>query len=113
MEQAKERVRKTLSEVKAFLNQESAPAINEADTKAFFIEPIILALGWSGIGVVTREYYVKNSQEFIDFVMSGPEGPLLAIETKALRAGLTDKNAAQLIQYCSVEGIEWAALTNG
>lgn len=113
LEQAKERIRRTLGEVKAFLNQESSPVINEADTKAFFIEPLILALGWSGFGVVTREYYVKNSQEFIDFVMSGADGPLLAIETKALRSGLTDKNAAQLIQYCSVEGIEWAALTNG
>ena len=113
MEQAKDRIRRTLGEVKGFLNQEASPSINEADTKAFFIEPLILALGWSGFGIVTREYYVKNSQEFIDFVMSGPDGPLLAIETKALRAGLTDKNAAQLIQYCSVEGIEWAALTNG
>lgn len=113
MEQAKDRIRKVLSDVKAFLNQEPSLRINEADTKAFFIEPMILALGWSGFGVVTREYYVKNSQEFVDFVMSGMEGPLLAIETKALRSGLTDKHAAQLIQYCSVEGIEWAALTNG
>jgi hypothetical protein len=46
-------------------------------------------------------------------VMSDPTGPLLAIETKALSTELIDKNAAQLIQYCSVEGIEWAALTNG
>lgn len=113
MEHARDRIHKTLSEVKAFLNQEAPPRLSEADTKANFIEPIVLALGWSGIGVVTREYYVKNSQEFIDYVMSGPSGPLLAIETKALHADLTDKNAAQLIQYCSVEGIEWAALTNG
>jgi hypothetical protein len=61
MTRAKEEVRKVLDEVKAFLNQEDPPKISEADTKANFIEPIILAFGWSGIGVVTREYYVKNS----------------------------------------------------
>jgi len=74
---------------------------------------MIAALGWQGIGVVTREYYVRNSQEFIDYVMTGPSGPLLAIEAKPLQTALTEKHAAQLIQYCAVEGIEWAALTNG
>ncbi|MEI2618408.1 MAG: hypothetical protein V9F06_12415 [Thermomicrobiales bacterium] len=38
---------------------------------------------------------------------------MLAIEAKPLGARLTDKNAAQVVQYCAVEGIEWAALTNG
>ena len=83
------------------------------------IVPIIAALGWQGIGVVTREYYVKSSQEFIDYVLFGSAGawtsptPMLAIEAKPLGARLTDKNAAQVVQYCAVEGIEWAALTNG
>src|SRR5688572_14637340 len=113
MDQAKEAIRRTLGQVKAFLAQETPTRLSEADTKANFIEPIIAALGWTGIGVVTREYYVKNSQEFIDYVMAGPSGKLLAIEAKPLTSDLTDKNAAQLIQYCSVEGIEWAALTNG
>jgi len=113
MDSAKAAVRLTLDQTKTFLAQESPPKLSEADTKANFIEPIISALGWTGIAVVTREYYVKNSQEFIDYVMRGPTGLLLAIESKALQADLTDKAAAQLIQYCSVEGIEWAALTNG
>ena len=113
IDNAKSSIRLTLNQVKAFLAQEAPPRLSEADTKANFIEPIISALGWIGIGVVTREYYVKNSQEFIDYVMSASAGPLLAIETKALQTELTDKAAAQLIQYCSVEGIEWAALTNG
>jgi hypothetical protein len=113
MDRSKATIRLTLDQVKAFLAQEAPPKITEADTKANFIEPIIAALGWTGIGSVTREYYVKNSQEFIDYVMRGPSGLLLAIEAKALQADLTDKAAAQLIQYCSVEGIEWAALTNG
>lgn len=87
--------------------------LSESDTKANFIEPIIASLGWQGIGIVTREYYVRNSQEFIDYVMAGPTGALLALEAKPLQTELSDKHAAQLIQYCAVEGIEWAALTNG
>jgi hypothetical protein len=110
---AKESVHSTLTEVKQFLAQELPPKLSEADTKANFIEPLVSVLGWTGIGVVVREYYVKNSQEFIDYVMTDKAKPLLAIEAKALQADLTDKASAQLVQYCTVEGIEWAALTNG
>ncbi|ACZ39690.1 protein of unknown function DUF450 [Sphaerobacter thermophilus DSM 20745] len=118
MHDARDSIRRTLSELKTFLAQESVPRLSEADTKAYFIEPILAALGWVGIGVVRREYYVRNSQEFIDYVLFDPDShgsqvrPVLAIEAKALQTELTEKNAAQLIQYCAVEGIEWAALTN-
>lgn len=113
MQDPKAEIQRRLSSVKAFLAGDAPPRLSESDTKANFIEPIIAALGWEGIGVVTREYYVRNSQEFIDYVMTGPAGLLLAIEAKPLQTQLTDKHAAQLIQYCAVEGIEWAALTNG
>lgn len=113
MEEARDAIQRRLADVKTFLARESPPRLSESDTKANFIEPIVAALGWQGIGVVTREYYVRNSQEFIDYVMAGPSGLLLAIEAKPLQTELTDKHAAQLIQYCAVEGIEWASLTNG
>lgn len=110
---AKEVVHTTLTTLKQFLAQESSPKLSEADSKANFIEPVLSALGWTGIGVVVREYYVKNSQEFIDYVMADGGAPILAIEAKAVSAELTEKAAAQLVQYCVVEGIEWAVLTNG
>lgn len=113
MDRAKDAIAHTLAEVKSFLAQETPPRLSEADTKAYFIEPLIRALGWEGIGVVTREYYVRNSQEFIDYLLKGPTGPLIAIEAKTIQAELIDKHAAQLVQYCAVEGIEWAVLTNG
>jgi hypothetical protein len=112
-DQTRSVIHATLTAVKQFLAQEAPPKLSEADTKANFIEPILGPLGWVGIGVVVREYYVKNSQEFIDYVMSEKGHPLLAIEAKALQADLSEKAAAQLVQYCVVEGIEWAALTNG
>lgn len=101
-----------LDEVSAFWERD-APHLNEADTKAHFVEPLFAALGWSGLGVVRREYFVRHSQEYLDYVMMGPSGPLLAVEAKALHVALTEKHAAQVVQYCGVEGIEWAALTNG
>lgn len=116
---ARARIRRTLDELRAFVSQEVIPQLSEADTKAHFIEPIIAALGWQGIGTVRREYYVRSSQEFIDYVLFGSAGagtsstPMLAIEAKPLESPLTDKNAAQIVQYCAVEGIEWAALWNG
>lgn len=113
MVEAKGFIRKTLEDAQTFVRQNPQGKLSEADTKANFIEPIIRALGWGGLGVVTREYYVSNSQEFIDYVMFESDSPVLAIEAKPINTRLSDKHAAQLIQYCSVEGIEWAALTNG
>lgn len=113
MDRAKEAIAQTLAEVKSFLAQEAPPRLSEADTKAYFIEPLIRALGWEGIGVVTREYYVRNSQEFIDYLLKSETGPQIAIEAKTIQSELVDKHAAQLVQYCAVEGIEWAVLTNG
>ena len=97
MDEARDGVRRVLGEVKALLAQEDPPRLSEADTKANVIEPVSEALGWAGIGVVTRDYDVRNSQEFIDDVMAGPTGPLLAIEAKPLRTDLADKHAAQLV----------------
>jgi hypothetical protein len=113
MEGAKAAIRLLLMETREFLASEAAPKLTEADTKAHFIDPFLAALGWRGIGVVVREHYVRESQEFIDYVMFGPTRPVFAVEAKALQTSITDKHAAQLIQYCSIEGIEWAAVTNG
>lgn len=111
-QQAAQIIRQTLTQVKQFLAQEVPTKLSEADTKANFIERYIRALGYEGLEDVVREYYVKNSQEFIDYVLRLNSKPALAIEAKALQLDLTDKHAAQLIQYCSIEGIEWCALTN-
>ncbi len=111
-QQAAQAIRQTLTKVKQFLAQETPRRPSEADTKAEFIEKYIGALGYEGLAEVVREYYVKNSQEFIDYVLRINGEPVLAIEAKALQTELTDKHAAQLVQYCSIEGIEWSVLTN-
>ncbi len=112
-EASKAATRTTLDQLKQFLSGQKTPRLSESDTKANFIEKYIDALGYRGLADVTREYYVKNSQEFIDYVLRSGDKLLLAIEAKALQHDLTDKMAAQLVQYCAVEGIEWCVLTNG
>jgi predicted type IV restriction endonuclease len=106
-------IRTTLTQLKQFLAQEVPPKLSEADTKAVFIDRYVAALGYEGLQDIVREFYVKNSQEFIDYVLRVDGKPSLAVEAKPVQTDLTDKHAAQLIQYCSVEGIEWCALTNG
>jgi len=113
IEVAQEIIRQTLDEAKAFINTPASVKLSEADTKAYFIEPLLAALGWRGIGIVSREFRVKSSGEFIDYVMLEDGKPLLAIEAKPIQTSLTAKDSAQLVQYCVIEGIQWAALTNG
>lgn len=112
MEHAREVIHRALSSAHdAFSNR--AAKISEADTRHHFLDPLISALGWHDLNSVSREYYLRASGEYIDYVMMDSGGtPVLAVEAKALGVDLTDKHAAQLVQYCSVAGIEWAALTN-
>src|SRR5438046_178967 len=108
-QQAAQVFRQTLTNIKQFLAQEAPTKLSEATTRAEFIEKYITALGYEGLEDIVREYYVKNSQEFIDYVLRARREQVLAIEAKPLQTDLTDKHAAQLVQYCAVEGIEWAA----
>jgi predicted type IV restriction endonuclease len=112
-EQAATLIRATLDELKQLVSSPDAPRLTESDTKAHFVEKYIEALGYQGLADVSREYFVKNSQEFIDYMLKSGGERILAVEAKALQVALTDKAGAQLVQYCSVEGIEWCVLTNG
>ena len=106
-------IRLRLEQARDYLAQPNAPQLTEADTKEEIINPIVRCLGWSGFGTVQREYHVRSANQFIDYLMSYGTDKLMAVEAKPLQTALSDKFAAQLVQYCSVEGIEWAALTNG
>lgn len=110
---AKDAIRSTVTKLRQYLSLDHAQPLNEANTKAAFVDKYITALGYEGLEDIVREYYVKNSQEFIDYVLRCQSKAVLAIEAKPLHSDLTDKHAAQLVAYCAVEGIEWSALTNG
>jgi hypothetical protein len=112
MQHAREAIFRALSSAREAFADRTAK-ISETDTRHHFIDPLISALGWNDLRSVSREYYLHPSGEYVDYVMMDSSGKrILAVEAKALDVDLTDKHAAQLVQYCSVDGIEWAALTN-
>ena len=90
----------------------SGNKLSEADTRANFIDPILRAVGYIGIADIEREVYAKDTKEFLDYVLKIGGQPRIAVEAKALGKMLTDSDAAQVIQYCSILGIEWAVVTN-
>ena len=108
-----EEIRAILTRAKTIMANPQSPKLSEADTRANFIDPLVRALGYEDLSDVVREYYVKNSQEFIDYVLRVGGTLTLAIEAKALQSELTDKAASQLVSYCAVDGIPWGVLTNG
>jgi hypothetical protein len=112
-EGAKSSVRALLDDLKEWLTH-NTPRLSEADTKAGLIDKYIAALGYREFLDIQREYPVKGTQERIDYVLKDKGRPILAVELWPLQHDLSNsKAAAQLVQYCSVEGIEWCALTNG
>ena len=82
-ESAKE-VRKHSQSLKAFLASGSS-AIGEADTRAAFIDPLLKSLGYQSIADVQREVYVKDTKEFLDYVLLIDGKPRIGVEAKALK----------------------------
>jgi len=103
-------VRSVLESVKEQLA--SGGKLSEADTRAHFIDPLIRALGYRGIADVEREVYLKDTKEFLDYVLKIDGQPRIAVEAKPIGKSVSDGDAAQVIQYCSILGIEWAVVTN-
>lgn len=87
--------------------------MSEADTKANFIDQYLSCLGYDNFEDIEREHFISNSRDFLDYLIKLNGHSTLAVEAKPLRDDLNDKMAAQLIQYCSIEGIEWCVLSNG
>ncbi|CAN5703441.1 hypothetical protein BH24ACT26_BH24ACT26_08100 [soil metagenome] len=91
--------------------------LSEADTKAFFIEPLLRALGWptDDPSQIIREYRVYDGT-LLDYALydQGIERPAIFLEAKALRKTLDDPTfIAQAINYANNEGVKWCVLTNG
>jgi hypothetical protein len=106
-------VRKVLESVKDHWAQPSRPKLSEADTRAHFIDPLLRALGYRLIGDVQHEVYVETAKQYLDYQLVVDALPRVAVEAKAIDVGLNDSHGAQVVQYCSVLGIEWAVVTNG
>ena len=90
--------------------------INEMNTKATLIAPMLKALGWDGedLEQVHREYRYRPSDNPVDYALMDLRTPRLFVEAKALGKDLGDRRwANQIMGYASVAGVEWVVLTDG
>jgi predicted type IV restriction endonuclease len=94
----------------------SSKSMNEQNTKASLIEPILRALGWDveDVDEVVHEYRRNQSDNPVDYAMLIMRTPKLFLEAKALSKNLDDARwAHQVLGYAGVSGVGWAVLTNG
>lgn len=85
--------------------------LNEADTRAYIIEPILSALGYATLARRRQEAPLASGQ-VVDYLLTAGERRVV-VEAKALGDSLPDKGAAQLVGYCAQVDVRWALLTNG
>ena len=110
--EAASQVRTVLQAVKDRLAQPGGAKLNEATTRAHFLNPLLNALGYSGIDDLEFEHYLPDGKTFLDYRLHVDGKARVAVEAKALDVSLTDQGAAQGVSYASILGDEWTVLTN-
>src|ERR1700752_345609 len=91
------------------------PKLNENDTKATLIEPILSALGWDvhDVEEVAREHKAPRAKP-VDYALLVMREPRLYVEAKGLGENLEDSRVAnQIMGYAAAAGVEWIVVTNG
>lgn len=86
--------------------------LNESETRAHLIDPVVAALGYVTLDQVRREFKLEASGQFVDYLLFAGDTRIV-IEAKPVGAELAPKDASQLVGYCAQEGVRWALLTNG
>lgn len=106
----------TLESVRSRITRTSARGLNEQNTKATLIEPVLRALGWSteDVDEVVHEYTSGKRGNPVDYGLLIERQPRLLLEAKPYGATLSDaKWATQFLGYALVAGVTWMVLTNG
>lgn len=94
----------------------SGEKLNEANTKAALVEPMLGWLGWDihDPAEVDREWKRKKTDEPADYALVADGEVLLILEAKPLSDTLrTDKGWKQLATSGLNAGVRWCARTNG
>ena len=95
-------------------------AQSEAVTRSALIDPMLRALDWDTEDprVVVPEYSIPSSSSRADYALFGsavasePRRPDVIVEAKKLGEGL-DAAAEQAVNYCTLDGYEIFAVTDG
>lgn len=109
-------LQETLIQVRARIERSKGLHLNEQNTKASLIEPVLRAIGWDteDFEEVHREFKPKSADNPVDYALFLIRSPRLFIEAKALGQDLNDRRwANQIMGYASVAGVEWIVLTDG
>jgi hypothetical protein len=110
--EAASEVRKILQSIKDRMSQPGGVKVNEATTRAHFITPLLGALGYRSIDDILFEVYLPDGKTFLDYRLVVDTKPRVSVEAKALESHLTDKDAAQVVQYANLLGDHWSVVTN-
>jgi len=105
----------SLHEVLRRLRAAPLKPMNEENTKASRIDPVLRALGWNVeyADEVQREFKHKPRDKPVDYALVDG-GVRLFVEAKALGQNLDDHRwTRQIIGYASVAGVRWIVLTDG
>jgi hypothetical protein len=90
--------------------------LNEQNTRATLVEPVLGALGWEvhDVTEVEREFRQKSRDKPVDYALLVMREPRLFVEAKGLGGDLNDRRwANQIMGYAAVAGVEWIVLTDG
>jgi predicted type IV restriction endonuclease len=107
---------KTLKDVRARIARASSKHLNEENTKATLIEPVLRSLGWDveDVEEVVREYRIKSRDKPVDYGLLVLRTPRLFVEAKPLGENLDDRRwTNQIMGYAGVAGVQWIVLTDG
>ena len=94
------------------LEHRDAPPPNESNTCEWVILPILYAIGYGKIEVVSRD--ADSAGKFPDYTLL-PAVPqhTFFLEAKAWKVDLEDQHANQALNYANQNGKRWVVLTNG
>ena len=56
---------------------------------------------------------IPATKEFLDYELRVDDKPVMIVEAKAARHLLSERDAAQCVQYASVLGVRWCVIANG
>ncbi len=110
--EAASRVRTVLEAVKNQIAKPGGLKLNEATTRAHFLNPLLNALGYARMDELEFEHFLPDGKTFLDYRLHVDGKPRVAVEAKALDVALTDKEAAQAVGYAAILGDEWTVLSN-
>lgn len=111
-EQVISRLPEVLAEVREEIEKAELPSIVEAETVAFFIMPVVKALGWKGLGAVKLEYQVPGG-DIVDIALCIGKNLVAFVEAKRVATRLSDKDVRQVLSQGTAAGVRWCLLTNG